>query len=42
MMVKMSMHEGIIRYRMAGNIGMELYLAVGEMKPVLPNFNPPT
>ena len=27
---------------MAGNTGMELYLAVGEMKPVSPNFNPPT
>ena len=32
----------ILIYRMAGNIGVELYLAVGEMKPVLPNFNPPT
>ena len=27
---------------MAGNIDVELYLAVGEMKPVSPNFNPPT
>ena len=27
---------------MAGNIGVELYLAVGEMKPVSPNFNLPT
>ena len=27
---------------MAGNTSMELYLAVGEMKPVSPNFNPPT
>ena len=27
---------------MAGNISMELYLAVGEMKPMSPNFNPPT
>ena len=26
---------------MAGNIGVELYLAVGEMKPMSPNFNPP-
>ena len=24
---------------MAGNIGVELYLAVGKMKPVSPNFN---
>ena len=24
---------------MAGNIGVELYLAVGKMKSVLPNFN---
>ena len=31
----------LIIYRMAGNIGVELYLAVGEMKPVSPNFNPP-
>ena len=29
-------------YRMAGNIGVELYLVVGEMKPVSANFNPPT
>ena len=28
-------------YRMAGNIGVELYLAVDEKKPVLPNFNLP-
>ena len=27
---------------MAGNIGVELYLAVGKMKPGSPNFNPPT
>ena len=27
---------------MAGNIGVELYLAIGKMKPVSPNFNPPT
>ena len=32
----------VMYYRMAGNIGVELYLAVGEMKPVSPNFNPPT
>ena len=31
-----------VSYCMAGNIGVKLYLAVGEMKPVLPNFNPPT
>ena len=27
---------------MAGNIGVELYLVVGKMKPVSPNFNLPT
>ena len=27
---------------MAGNIGVELYLAVGEIKLASPNFNPPT
>ena len=30
-----------VTYCMAGNIGVELYLAIGEMKPVLPNFNAP-
>ena len=27
---------------MAGNIGVELNLAVGEISLVSPNFNPPT
>ena len=27
--------------RMAGNIDVELYLAVDEIKPVSQNFNPP-
>ena len=39
---KMSINYKLYRYRMAGNIGVELYLAVGEIKLASPNFNPPT
>ena len=31
-----------VNYHMVGNISMELYLAVGEIKLTSPNFNPPT
>ena len=34
-------HIGLMRYRMAGNIGVELYLAIWWSSVIMPNFKSP-